>query len=81
MEIFGWELVIIIGSLRIKMILILKIRNHKISICSMLELPSEALYLLKKVQENLKYPWVEKKKVTEVLKQYEELRFITNYLK
>ena len=59
----------------------LKIKSHKIFIYAMLELPSEALYLLKKVQENLKYPWVEKKKVTEVLKQYEELSIITNYLK
>ena len=59
----------------------LKIRNHKIFIHSMLELPSESIDLLYDLQKTFRYPWANKENVVQVLQQYEELTTVSNYLK
>ena len=58
----------------------LKIFKHKIYIHSMLEIHDPQSELLLKIQEQLEYPWVDKKTAICTIKNYENLTEITKYL-
>lgn len=58
----------------------LKILRHKIYIHSMLEIHDSQSGLLLKLQEQLEYPWVDKKVAMSVIKNYKELTITTKYL-
>ena len=54
--------------------------HHKIYIHEMLEINDVESKQLAEIQAMLKYPWVEKKDVVKILKNYENLAEITEYL-
>ncbi len=69
---YHWEFAIRDGAL--------KIIKHKVYIHTMLEIHDTQSKQLKAIQEKLEYPWVEKNVVRSLLKRYEDLTDITDYL-
>jgi hypothetical protein len=59
----------------------LKIIKHKIYIHTMLEIHDPRSMQLEEIQTLLEYPWAERKAVVKILKGYENLKEITEYLR